>query len=160
MFEKGETTMADHNAIVNGLLPIIRNVMAVMSLAGETSLFGRMRESKASIDFFRQAAAHFEGNAIIEGVVAAVVEGGEDSLQLSSVDFSRLDLNAVLQQVGSVDRLLVGVDIQEAHEVKEFILGIATSVAGAAGGGLFGSGDKINQTEAQILTSLQAQLGL
>ncbi len=152
--------MAEIDSIVHGLLPVIRNVMGIMSLAGDSGLIGRMRESKASIDFFREAAAHFEGNPIIEAMITALVEGGDDDLTMDTVDVTQLDLNTVLAQVNGVNPLLAGVDPQTAYDVRAFIYGIAESVAAAAGGGLFGGGDKVNETEALILDSLHTQLGL
>ena len=152
--------MAEIDSIVHGLLPVIRNVMGIMSLAGDSGMIGRMRESKASIDFFREAAAHFEDNPVIERMITALVEDGDDDLTMDTVDVTQLDLNTVLAQVNGVHHILAGVDPQTGHDVRAFIYGIAESVAAAAGGGLFGGGEKVNETEALILDSLHAQLGL
>ncbi len=152
--------MAEFDPIIQALLPVIRNVLGIISLAGDSGLIGRMRESKASIDFFRQAAEGFDENPIIRGIVTAVIEGDDDDLTMETVDVTQLDLRSVLAQVGSVPQMLAGVDPQHAYDVRAFIYLVAENVASAAGGGLFGRGEKINDTEASVLDSLRIQLGL
>jgi len=45
-------------------------------------------------------------------------------------------------------------------QVRQFILGLVESVAGASGGGLFGRGAKLSDDEADYLDILRSKLGL
>jgi hypothetical protein len=47
----------------------------------------------------------------------------------------------------------------EAGPIKQFIIGLVEKIVGAAGGGLFGSGEKVSDTESAFVNSLKAKLG-
>jgi hypothetical protein len=49
---------------------------------------------------------------------------------------------------------------EEVAEFKQFIYDCGDAVANAAGSGLFGSGAKVSEKEAAVLTRLKATLGL
>lgn len=140
--------------IVAMLLPVVRDVIAGALTMSDSGTFGGAREANAITAYLRGAAANAEGNTIIQGIVAGMFEGG--ALQLPDLD--ALDVTNLFQSVGDAAALLN--QIEGGVQVRQFIYGLAEHVAGAAGGGLFGGGQKINPGEQQYLAGLRAQLGL
>jgi hypothetical protein len=145
----------DVQQIVSTLIPVIKDVIAGSITMSDSGTIGGARELGAIATYLRDALTQFEGNTIIEGVVGGLFDV-DGSVQMTDLD--QLDVTNLFRSVGSAAALLDA--IPGGGEIKGFIYGLAEKVAGAAGGGLFGGGQKVNAGEEQYLAGLRAQLGL
>jgi len=143
----------DIQDLINKLLPVIQNVVGGILKSSDSGIIGKFREVGSVGEFLKEAAEEFEGNELIGGLLS-----GLKDFDLN-IDLDNLDPAAVLDNLGGLDDLLGGLG-DEASDVKGFILRLAEKIAGAAGGGLFGTGDKISASEQQFLTDLKSKLGL
>ncbi len=148
----------DVSAIVSSVIPVVQQVLAGLLQSSGSGLFGKIREGAAIANYFADTAASFGGNDIINGLVDAFTKG-EAGQQLSEVAGEAKDINNVMEAVGGLDGLL-GEAGEQGVQVKQFIMGLAEKVAGAAGEGLFGGGEKIGAGEQQFLDMLKGKLGL
>lgn len=148
----------DVQKIVQSLLPIIINVIGGVMKSGESGFWGKLREGGALAGVLSGAADQFKGNSLMEGLLGALT-GDEGKKLLGSLDLKSLDLGDVMNKVGGIDNVLADAG-EEAAPVKGFIYDIAQKMAGSAGGGVFGSGQKISAGEQSFLDDLKKQLGL
>lgn len=145
----------DISAIVSSLLPIIQQVIAGATKAGGSGVVGKLREAGAAAGYLNEAGEQFKGNPVIEGLLGMLTKGDG----LGDIDLSSLNLDDVLNQVGNIDGLLQGTGV-EAGPIKQFILGLVEKIVGAAGTGLFGSGEKVSPEEAAFVSNLKGKLGV
>ncbi|MCA9905549.1 MAG: hypothetical protein KC547_16955 [Anaerolineae bacterium] len=148
----------DVQKIVQSLLPIIINVIGGVMKSGGSGFWGKLREGGALATALSGAADQFKGNNLMEGLLGALT-GDEGKNLLSNLDLEKLDLGNVMNMVGGLDNVL-GDAGDEAEPVKGFIFDVAEKMAGAAGSGVFGTGQKINAGEQSFLDDLKKQLGL
>lgn len=148
----------DVQKIVQSLLPIIINVIGGVMKSGESGFWGKLREGGALASVLSGAADQFKGNSLMEGLLGALTGDAGKNL-LGSLDLDKLDLGNVMNMVGGLDNMLADAG-EEAAPVKGFIYDVAQKMAGAAGGGVFGTGQKINPEEQSFLDDLKGQLGL
>lgn len=143
----------DIQDIINKLLPMIQNVVGGILKSSDSGIIGKFREAGSVGVFLKEAAEEFEGSELIGGLLSGLKDFD------FNIDLDNLDPAAALDDLGGLDDLLGGLG-GEADNVKGFIMGLAEKVAGAAGGGLFGSGEKISAGEQQFLADLKGKLGL
>lgn len=149
--------MTQIDDLIGQIFPALQDIIASVMKVGGSGLFGKMRETKSLIDFAQNAAVQFAGNDIVGGLVQRILDpDGDGDLNL---DFESLNPADVLGSLGGLNNLLAGFGEQGA-QVKQFLYGAAESVAGAAGTGLMGSGQKVNANEQNFLEQLKATLGL
>jgi hypothetical protein len=148
----------DVGAIVSQLLPTIVNVIGGTLQSSGSGFFGKLREAGALAGVLSNAGEQFKGNALMEGLLGSLT-GEEGTNLLKNLDLGNLDLGNVMNQVGGLDDTLKDAG-EDGAPVKQFIFDVANQVANAAGGGLFGSGDKISEGEASFLSDLKGKLGL
>ncbi|MDZ4768239.1 MAG: hypothetical protein SGJ24_03855 [Chloroflexota bacterium] len=144
----------DLQQLVGSLIPVIKDVIAGSLTMSDSGVIGGAKEAGAIATYLKEAANSFQGNTIIEGVVSQMF--GDDGIQLP--DLETLDVTNLFSSVGNITALLNSVEGGE--QVKQFIFGLAENVAGAAGGGLFGGGQRVNAGEQQFLEGLKATLGV
>lgn len=147
----------DVQAIISKVLPIIQQVIASITEKSDAGIVGRIREAGSLAGFVGEAADKFKGNPIVDGIAKMFAEG---TIKMPEIDVKNLNVANVLSQVGGLDDILKDAGGDTAKGVKEFIFGMAENVAGAAGGGLFGGGQKVSAGEANFLNDLKAKLGL
>jgi len=148
----------DVQQIVDKLLPIIVNVIGGAMKSGESGFWVKVREGGALANALSGAAEQFQGNNLMEGLLGALTGDKAKSL-LSSLDLDSLDLGNVVSMVGGIDDVVADAG-EEAAPLKGFIYDVAQKIASAAGGGIFGTGDKISAGEEQFLGNLKESLGL
>ncbi len=112
------------------------------------------------------AAKKYPNNSIIQSVFS------ETALKSGTTKLDRPDIKPEDVQSGAVvDRAIVSVHaaldvlngkatLEEIQEYKEFVYACAEAVANAAGSGLFGSGQKVSDKEATVLTRLRTALSM
>lgn len=61
--------------------------------------------------------------------------------------------------MGGLDDLLKDAG-EEGSQVKNFVFDLAERVTSASGSGLFGTGQKVSEGEAEFLNNLKGKLGL
>lgn len=148
----------DVSAVVPQLIPIVQHVLAGLLNSSGSGLFGKIREGAAIANYFADTAASYGENPLINGVVDAFIKG-DAGQNISELAGETKDIGTVMNIVGGLDSLLSGAG-EQGVEVKQFIYGLAETVASAAGEGLFGSGDRIGTGERQFLDALRGTLGL
>jgi hypothetical protein len=150
--------MAEAAQIVHSILPTIVNVLGAIMKSGNEGLIGQIREGGALASFLISAGDQFKGNPLMDALIGTLT--GEQGRELiSQLDPANLDVNSIMESVGGLDDALKDAG-EDAAPVKQFIYDMASSVANAAGGGLFGSGEKVSADEQQFLTDLKSKLGL
>jgi hypothetical protein len=149
---KGEM---DLYQLIEALIPVVKDVIGGMLMMSDSGVVGGMREAGAIATYLKESALTFGGNPIIEGLVEGLL-GDDQNLQLP--DINSIDVTNLFNSVGSAATALSS--IEGGDQVKQFIYGLAVQIAGASGGGLFGSGNKISAGEQQFLDGLRAMLGV
>lgn len=144
----------DVSALVTSLLPILQQVIGGALKTGDSGMVGKMREAGAAAGYLHEAGEQFKGNPVIEGLLGALSSGDV----LGGIDLASLNLDDVLGQVGNLDGLLQGAGV-DAGPIKQFIIGLVEKIVGAAGGGLFGGGEKVSADEAAFVSNLKTRLG-
>ena len=146
----------DVQAVINQLLPVIKDVIGGALKTSGAGVFGKMREVGSIAGFLRSAPEVFAGSELIKGLVS-----GLGDLDFSNLDLSDLDTGSVVNKVGGLDDLLSAAGAtDEIDTVKRFIFGLAENVAAASGTGMFGSGEKVSGEETAFLENLKSTLGL
>lgn len=135
--------------VIETLEGIVDGVMSV----GDSGMVGRARELTALSQYLSQAQAQFADNSLVEQLLEAL---GNGNRLVQSGGFSTpAELFDAIEELGEslpIEEVGIG--------VREFIMGIAHTVAGASGGGFFGRGDKISADEEDFLALLRDHLGL
>lgn len=149
----------ERDDIVSQLLPIIQQIVGSVLKLGGSGVFGRMKEAGSLMDYFGRATTQFTGNDIIEELLRKMMSTEEDA-DMPRTDLNELDPQLALDEAGHIETLLASFGPGVTQQIKEFIFGAADAVAGAAGTGLFGSGDKVTPEEQQFLSQLKSKLGL
>lgn len=144
----------DVDGIVQALIPVVKDVIAGMLRQSDSGIIGGAREAGAITDYFKQALIDFEGNPVVEGLSHALQS--DEGLQLP--DLTTFNISKLLTDLTNTASMLN--TIEGGDQVKLFFYGLAEHIAGAAGGGLFGRGQKISVGEQQMLDALRGQLGL
>ncbi|MCC7207173.1 MAG: hypothetical protein IT323_07705 [Anaerolineae bacterium] len=147
----------DVQGIIAQVLPVIQQVIASLTKKSDAGIVGRILEAGSLATFVSEAAEKYKGNPVVDGIAKMFAEG---PINEPDIDPNKLDVGSVLNQVANLDGVLAGLGGDTARGVKEFIYGMAEKVAGASGGGLFGSGQKVSADEAGFLNDLRARLGL
>lgn len=147
----------DVQEIVAKVLPVIQQIIASLTQKSDAGIVGRILEGGALAKFVSEAAEKFKGNPVVDGIARMFKEGAVGE---PNIDLKHLDIGSVLNQAAGLDGVLASLGGDAARGVKEFIYGMAEKVAGAAGGGLFGSGQKVSAEEAGFLSDLRAKLGV
>lgn len=143
--------------VIKQLAQFIPQIIQTLTSLDPAGLFGRMREIGAVGGFLKEAADKFTGNSLIGQVVNAVddllrnAEGGQPIAE-------SLTPEGLMDKLSMVNGLLG--DNPDGAGFKGFLYELAEKVAGAAGSGLFGGGQKVSDREQTFLTDLKSKLGL
>lgn len=144
----------DPSEIVNSLLPLLQESVAGAFKSSGAGVFGKLREAKSIADYVRSAGEKYQDNAIIQQLIDGLLMD-KDGIEINT---SEVDLNKILRDAGQKSALLDELG-ESGQQIKAFIIGLVEHIAGAAGSGLFGTGQKVSAEEAAFITELKAQLG-
>ena len=118
---------------------------------------GTMREFRDGIKFIAKAKERYQRNALIQDMV----EGGDKSIQevqAYTVGERQEAVWAYQRRIDEAVGLLA--NDEEAREFKVVLVELAKAVAGAAGFGIFGTGEKVSIAEATFIDALKRRLGV
>lgn len=138
-------------SLVQAGLKIVQGIMSV----GSGSVVGIMREGSAAFSYLKDAESKFGGNEIISQMIQGMRakpptdEPGEDDHK---------DASTLLQEASGILGLL-GTD-EAGTQVKHFLLELVTRIAGAAGSGFLGTGQKVSEQEQDFINQLRRTLGV
>lgn len=141
---------------VRSLVDALNNVMVGIMKVGGSGTFGMVREGMAAVSFLKEARESFAGSQLIQQVIEMVMNRVQGGSSEESVSYDQPE-DAMLAQIGAAVANLQG---EDGQLFRSMLLQFAEKVAGAAGQGLFGSGEKISSGEANFLAKLQQVLGL
>ncbi|HRE48896.1 MAG TPA: hypothetical protein PLD47_14310 [Aggregatilineales bacterium] len=139
------------------IIPIVQLVLGSLMKVGDAGLVGKLREAGALGKFLSEAQEKFKGNALVEGLLKALPDQIGEMGQ--SFDVKHFDVLQTTQALGGLDGILKDSG-EQGKQVKQFIYELAERFASAAGGGIFGSGQKISEAESAFLSDLKGRLGL
>lgn len=137
---------------LHGLAEAVNSVLGGVMQAGGSGLFGMLREGMAAMGFLKEMQENFAENDLIQQVLGLVLEKGTHSGEAlpESADY-----------LGQIQGALAGLQNDAIGEqFKQMLYQFAERVAGAAGQGLFGTGEKISHGEADFLGQLKQTLGI
>jgi hypothetical protein len=134
--------------------------MGAMKSSG-AGLIGKIRETRSISEFMGSAAENYAGNPLVEGIIGALTGGSDEFKDLldDAPDLGNLDLDSVLATVTEADGLLAGFG-EVGTQFKLFLMDLVGKVVTASGSGLFGTGQKVSEQEAQYVSALRERLGL
>jgi hypothetical protein len=138
---------------VGYILNIVRGIIDGVMNTGGSGVVGRAREMTAFSQYVAGAPALFGDNPLIEQLIGGL---SDPSFLTDGSPFKNpSDLFDAMGDLGG------GLPMDEAGTgLRQFIYGLAESVAGASGSGLFGMGKKFDDHEANFLDFLKEKLGL
>jgi hypothetical protein len=135
------------------IITAIRGIIDGVMNTGGSGVVGRAREMTAFTQYLSGAPALFGDNPLIEQLL-----GGLSDPSFLTNASSLKDPNDLFDAMGNLG---AGLPQDEAGTgLRQFIYGLAESVAGASGSGLFGTGKKFDDHEANFLDFLKEKLGL
>jgi hypothetical protein len=137
---------------LQGLAEGVNGVLGGVMQAGGSGLFGMLREGMAAMGFLKEMQERFADNELIQQVLGLVLERGTQPAEAlpESADY----LGQIQGALGNLQGDALG------EQFKHMLYEFAERVAGAAGQGIFGTGAKVNQGEADFLVQLKQMLGL
>jgi hypothetical protein len=116
-----------------------------------------VREFVALGKFIDEAQVAYANNLLVQSALLRFIdEEGNIQTGLDAERIEHIPPDQVLEGVDIVMEVLAG--LPETPGYKQFIFTLAERIAGAAGGGLFGSGNRISQEEAALLEALRVRL--
>jgi hypothetical protein len=116
-----------------------------------------VREFVALGKFIDESQVAYANNLLVQSALLRFIdEEGNIQTGLDAERIEHIPPDQVLEGVDIVMEVLAG--LPETAGYKQFIFTLAERIAGAAGGGLFGSGNRISQEEAALLEALRVRL--
>lgn len=140
------------------LLRTVQYVITGAMKSGDAGVFGRIKEFNAATDYIATAAETFTGNPVIDQLMAVMQETGVGYDATDTI--AELDLSDITNGIGHDVALLLAKVGESGDQVKIFLYELAKAVIEAAGGGLFGSGNRVTADEARFLETLRGILAL
>jgi hypothetical protein len=116
-----------------------------------------MREFRDGIKFITHAKNRYPHNALIQDMVAGTDKSIQE-VQAYTVDKRQEAVWAYQRRIDETVGLLA--NDEEAREFKIVLVELAKAVAGAAGFGIFGTGEKVSVAEATFIDALKQRLGV
>ncbi len=137
------------------LASLSTDVLMATLLIDQTDRVGLLREFSNGTKFIEETKNRYPQNTLIQNMRASIEESMQD-IQSYSLPQRRTVGNAYRTRINEALQFLD--NDAESQEFKAALFNLATNVAKAAGHGLFGSGEKVSQDEADFLQALQHAL--
>lgn len=138
------------------LMALSSNVLMAMLLIDRNDNIGTMREFRDGVKSIANAKSKYPRNALIQNMMASTDRSIQE-VQAYTVTERQEAVWAYQRQIDEAVALLA--NDEEAREFKMALIDVAQAVAGAAGFGIFGSGEKISIAEATFLDALKQRFG-
>ena len=139
------------------LASLSSDIMMATLLIDVTDRVGVLREFRNGTRFVEEAKRRYPQNALIQNMAPGIEESIQDILSYK-VPQRRATENAYRTRINEAVRLLV--DDPETKEFKSVLVNLAQAVAGAAGPGVFGSGEKVSVAEGEFISALKQRFGV
>lgn len=143
------------------LLIVVQAVWDGLVGADGGGMVNSLRENKAAADYITDSRKEFADNAIVQQLVASLTPGGGDGLDEAGLQEAMqlaLAPDTLMQHIGQLSTTLN--QMQDGFGVKQFIYGLAETIANAAGTQRFGGGEKVSANEQEWLDALDAWLSV
>jgi hypothetical protein len=139
------------------LMALSGDVLMATLLIDRNDNIGTMREFRDGIKYITNAKKKYSGNALIQNMIVGADKSIQE-VQVYSVAERQAAVWAYQQRIDETISILV--NDEEAKEFKRILVELAQAVAGAAGFGIFGSGEKVSIAEATFIDALKQRLGV
>ncbi len=139
------------------LAALSSDIMMATLLIDVTDRVGVLREFRNGTKFIEEAKKTYPQNTLIQNMAPGIEESIQDILSYS-IQQRRAAENTYRTRINEAARLLV--DDPETKEFKKALINLAQKVAGAAGHGLFGSGEKVSMAEGEFILALKQRFGV
>ncbi|MDX1993707.1 MAG: hypothetical protein SF029_15065 [bacterium] len=144
-------TPEQRQKLLDAPILVMQNVMGVDGAGFINSL----RESKAALDWVREAMQDVAENLLVQ-------EAGQHFLDLVGAGGTDLPdtptLAAFFAEIDHVVALIA--NDPDGLDYRAFLYILGERVAGAAGTGFLGRGERVSEEEGAVLQALRAKLGL
>ncbi len=149
--------MAQYTQEQKGLLMALSSeVLMATLLIDRNDNVGTLREFRDGIKYITNAKSKYPHNALIQNMMASVDRSIQE-VQAYTVTERQEAVWAYQRQIDEAVSVLANDD--EAREFKIVLIELAQAVAGAAGFGIFGTGEKVSIAEATFIDALKRRLG-
>ena len=145
----------DTNLIVSKIVPVAWVVMEGAMKVGGLHITPSMRAGGAAAKYVSQSENTYKGNPIVEGVIHSIQKEKEEHKE--KADLKSLDLTEVMRKVDEIEPLLE-TEGERGTQTKNFLYGMAETMANASGSGFLGTGKRVNEDEAKFLADLKGHL--
>ncbi len=139
------------------LAALSSDIMMATLLIDVTDRVGVLREFRNGTKFIEEAKRAYPQNALIQNMRSGIEESIQE-IQSYSIPQRRAAENSYRTRINEAAHLLV--DDPETKEFKKVLINLAQKVAGAAGHGIFGSGEKVSMAEGEFILALKRRLGV
>jgi hypothetical protein len=139
------------------LMTLSGDVLMATLLIDRNDNIGTMREFRDGIKYIATAKNKYPRNALIQNMIV----GADKSIQDVQVYTVSERQEAVWAYQNRIDETIsILANDEEAKEFKRILVELAQAVAGAAGFGIFGAGEKVSVAEATFIDALKQRLGV
>ena len=139
------------------LMALSGDVLMATLLIDRNDNIGTMREFRDGIKYITNAKNKYPRNALIQNMIV----GADKSIQEVQAYTVNERQEAVWAYQNRIDATIsILANDEEAKEFKHILVELAQAVAGAAGFGIFGTGEKISVAEATFIDALKQRLGV
>ncbi|MBA2393427.1 MAG: hypothetical protein H0V70_11885 [Ktedonobacteraceae bacterium] len=139
------------------LMALSGDVLMATLLIDRNDNIGTMREFRDGIKYITNTKNKYPHNALIQDMIV----GADKSIQEVQVYTVGERQKAVWAYQNRIDETIsILANDEEAKEFKRVLVELAQAVAGAAGFGIFGTGEKISVAEATFINALKQRLGV
>ena len=139
------------------LMALSGDVLMTTLLIDRNDAIGTVREFRDGIKSINNAKNKYPHNALIQDMIA----GADKSIQEVQGYTERERQTTVWAYQKRIDEVIALLaDDEEAREFKLVLVELAQAVAGAAGPGVFGIGEKVSKAEATFINALKRRLGV
>lgn len=139
------------------LMSLSGDVLMATLLIDRNDNIGTMREFRDGIKYIANAKNKYPRNPLIQNMIV----GADKSIQEVQAYTVTERQEAVWAYQNRIDETIsILANDEEAKEFKRILVELAQAVAGAAGFGIFGTGEKVSVAEATFIDALKQRLGV
>ena len=139
------------------LMALSGDVLMATLLIDRNDNVGTMREFRDGIKYIANAKKKYPHNALIQDMIV----GADKSIQEVQTYTVGERQSAVWAYQKRIDETIsILANDEDAEEFKRILVELAQAVAGGAGFGIFGSGEKVSVAEAAFINGLKRRLAV
>ena len=139
------------------LMALSGDVLMATLLIDRNDNIGTMREFRDGIKYITNVKNKYPRNTLIQDMIVGADKTIQE-VQVYTVDERQAAVWAYQKRIDEAISILA--NDEEAKEFKRVLVELAQAVAGAAGFGIFGTGEKISIAEATFINALKQRLGV